>query len=279
MRIGAQCATIAFPAEDRSGQRRVQNRSAQWYLQPGTVDAAALFRLTHDTAAARLDEGARSLGVLSPEYRKRNPTTFSGIGMDRDSSSSVRVIGIAGSLRAGSLNRMLLEAARELAPEGMAVEIFDLNDIPLYNADLDNDERRPEEVQRLKQAISEADALLIATPEYNHTVPGVLQNTIDWVSRPGMKSPLAGKPVAIMGASPGAVGTARAQQQLKLVLLSTLALLLPHPGVLVAKAREKFGPDGELTDAPTREFLAGFLRDLQQWVTRLSRPADAEAGT
>ena len=161
----------------------------------------------------------------------------------------------------------------------MTIEIFELNDIPLYNADLDDDERRPEAVHHLKRVIGEADALLIATPEYNHTVPGVLQNTIDWVSRPGMKSPLAGKPVAIMGASPGAVGTARAQQQLKTVLLSTLALLLPHPGVLVAKAREKFGPDGELTDTATREFLASFLRDLERWVGRLSQPTGVAAET
>jgi chromate reductase len=122
----------------------------------------------------------------------------------------------------------------------MHIDVFELDDIPLYNADLDTDELRPHEVRRLKDGITAAEALLMTTPEYNHSVPGVLQNAIDWASRPALKSPLVGKPVAIAGASPSAVGTARAQQQLKLVLMSTLALVLPHPGVLIAQAHEKF---------------------------------------
>lgn len=183
----------------------------------------------------------------------------------------MNVLGIAGSLREGSFNRKLLRAAVMLAPDDMRIEVFDLAPIPLYNADLDTDERRPDAVHRLKTAIAEADALLIATPEYNHSVPGVLQNAIDWASRPGMKSPLADKSAAIMGASPGAAGTARAQQQLKLVLLSTLALVMPHPGVLVARAGEKF-TDGKLSDEATREFVAAFLRDLRKWTARVARP-------
>src|SRR5438132_707481 len=145
----------------------------------------------------------------------------------------MRLLGIAGSLRRGSYNRGLIEAARQLLPPSIAVEVFELDDIPLYNADYDVDGLRPFEVERFKSTIAEADAVLIATPEYNHSVPGVLQNAIDWASRPAMKSPLIGKPVAIMGASVGITGTARAQQQLKLVLMSTLASVMPHGGVFV----------------------------------------------
>src|SRR3954453_7169646 len=180
----------------------------------------------------------------------------------------MNVLGIAGSIRRESYNRALLEAARQVAPHGMSIDVFDLTRIPLYNADLDTDAARPDEVVRLKSAIAAADALLIATPEYNHSVPGVLQNAIDWASRPGLASPLSGKPVAIMGASTGAVGTARCQQQLKLVLMSTLALVMPHAGVLVGLAPQKFDPSGELVHEPTRQFIAAFLLDLEKWTRR-----------
>lgn len=182
----------------------------------------------------------------------------------------IQVLGVAGSLRRGSYNRRLLEAARTLAPESMRIEIFDLADIPLYNADLDTDDARPAAVERFKRAIAGADALLIATPEYNHSVPGVLQNAIDWASRPGLASPLAGKPAGIVGASSGALGTARAQQQLKLVLMSTLALVMPHPGVTVGQAREKFDGAGTLIHEPTRQFLAAYLREFGEWTRRLT---------
>src|SRR5207247_8740435 len=112
--------------------------------------------------------------------------------------SFMRLLGIAGSLRRGSYNRGLLEAARLLMPPSMAVDVFELDDIPLYHADYDVDGLRPFEVERFKTAITDADALLVATPEYNHNIPGVLQNAIDWASRPALRSPLAGKPVAIM---------------------------------------------------------------------------------
>jgi chromate reductase len=183
----------------------------------------------------------------------------------------MKVLGIAGSLRRASYNRALLDAARDLAPRSMTIEIFELDDIPLYNADLDVDGVRPFEVERLKKAVADADALLLATPEYNHSIPGVLQNAIDWASRPALKSPLAGKPAAVMGASPGVTGTARSQQQLKLVLMSTLAVVMPHSGVLVGQAPHKIDASGALTDEPTRSFLAGFLRDFEIWVTRQAR--------
>lgn len=194
-----------------------------------------------------------------------------GGGEDPRVPRPLTVLGIPGSLRAGSFNRRLLEAARELAPDGVTVEIFDLDGVPLYDADLDTDRARPEPVRELKRAIGEADAVLVATPEYNHSIPGVLKNAIDWASRPAGGSPLREKPVAIMGASPGTIGTARAQQHLESVLLSTLALPLPHPGVAVGRAREKFGEgdDGRLVHEPTRTFLRSFLEDLEAWTRRV----------
>lgn len=180
----------------------------------------------------------------------------------------IRVIGIAGSLRQGSYNRRLLEAAAELAPESMALEIASLDEIPMYNQDLDRDDVRPDAVERLKRAVAAADAVLIATPEYNHSIPGVLQNAIDWLSRPAMRSPLAGKPVAIVGSSPGALGAVRAQQQLKLVLMATLAEVMPHPGVGVGQVHEKFAAQGGLVHEPTRKFLSAFLGELDGWVRR-----------
>jgi chromate reductase len=151
----------------------------------------------------------------------------------------------------------------------MTIERFDLAGIPLYNADLDTDQHRPPEVARFKQAIADADALLIATPEYNHSVPGVLQNAIDWASRPGMSSVLKGKPVGMMSASPGAIGGARAQQQLKLVLMSALAVVMPHAGVVVGQTKEKFDASGSLTHESTRQFLAAYLVDLEAWIGRV----------
>lgn len=179
----------------------------------------------------------------------------------------LRIVGIAGSLRAGSFNRMLLKATVELAPDNLHIEPFDLAVIPLYNADADTEDGRPAGVRALKEAVAAADGLLIASPEYNHSVPGVLQNAIDWVSRPALRSPLTGKPVAIMGASISPVGTARGQQILKLTLMSSLALVMPHPGVLVSSANDKFS-DGVLTHEPTREFLVPFLTQLADWIAR-----------
>ena len=180
----------------------------------------------------------------------------------------MQVLGIVGSLRRGSYNRGLLEAARAIAPAPMTIDLFDLAGIPLYNADLDDEQQRPPEVARLKQAIARAAAVLIATPEYNHSVPGVLQNAIDWASRPGNNSVLKGKPVGIMTASPGAVGGARAQQALTLVMCGTLSLVMPHPGVVVGQAKEKFDASGALTHEPTRQFVAAYLTDLAAWTAR-----------
>ena len=177
-----------------------------------------------------------------------------------------RLIGISGSLRAGSLNTALLRSVAELMPEGAKLDIAAIDDIPLYNGDLDVD-GGPPGVRSLKQRIGDADGLLLSTPEYNFGVPGVLKNAIDWVSRPGFKSVLAHKPVAIIGAAPGIVGTARAQGQLKQVLLGTLSEVFPYPEVLVGKAHERI-VDGKLQDEQTRKVLEQMLAGYVAWINR-----------
>ncbi len=177
-----------------------------------------------------------------------------------------RLLGISGSLRRGSLNTALLRAAEELVPAGTSLSMASIDEVPLYNGDLDVD-GGPAPVQALKQQIDEADGLLLATPEYNYGIPGVLKNAIDWASRPGFKSVLARKPVAIVGAAPGAVGTARGQAQLKQVLLATLAEVFPYPEVLVGRAHERIR-DGSLHDEETRAILRAMLESYVAWIRR-----------
>ena len=179
-----------------------------------------------------------------------------------------KVLGIAGSLRRHSYNRGLIETAREIAPPGMAIDTADLSQIPLYNADVQA-EGDPPPVTALKAQIAAADALLIATPEYNHLLSGVLKNAIDWASRPVGKTVLKHKPIAIMGASGGLVGTARAQLALRQVLTSNACYVLPSPQVLVSSARERFDAEGRLTDDRIREEIRALLDALLEWVNRL----------
>jgi chromate reductase len=180
----------------------------------------------------------------------------------------LQVLGSAGSLRQGSYNRSLLRAAQEPVPDGMTIAIFDLAPLPLYNADSD-DRRAPEPVAAFRSAIRAAEALLIATPEYNHGVPGVLKNAIDWASRPPGQSPLVGKPAALLGASPGMTGTARAQPKLRQASVFTQTYALLHPEVLVARAREKFDAAGRLTDEETRKRVRKLLEALAAWTSLL----------
>jgi chromate reductase len=175
------------------------------------------------------------------------------------------VVGFAGSLRRDSYDRALLRAATELAPLGLRIAIHELDGIPLYNGDIEAAGAPPSVVQ-LRDAIRQADGLLIATPEYNHGVPGVLKNAIDWLSRPPRDSALNGKVAAVMGASPGMTGTARGQSQLRqaFVLTNTYALLQPE--VLVGYAHEKFDADGRLVHQATRHFLATFLERFTEMI-------------
>lgn len=169
------------------------------------------------------------------------------------------VVGFAGSLRRGSYNRALLRAATELAPSALHIVIHELDEIPLYNGDVET-AGAPSGVVQLRDAIRKADGLLIATPEYNHGVPGVLKNTIDWLSRPPRDSALNGKVAAVMGASPGMTGTARGQAQLRQAFVFTNTYALLQPEVLVGRAHEKFDADGHLVHEATRDFLATFLQ-------------------
>jgi chromate reductase, NAD(P)H dehydrogenase (quinone) len=187
-------------------------------------------------------------------------------------SQPLTIVGIAGSLRRGSYNRGLIRAAIELAPAGTKLVSHDLGDLPLYNADVES-QGDPRPVAHLKRAIASADALLIATPEYNHCVPGVLKNAIDWASRPPRNSVLTGKPVAIMGASTGGGGTARAQAHLRDGLAYTNGLVLPLPEVLVSSAAAKFDAESNLTDAGTRDEIRDLLKALAAWVRRLQTTA------
>src|SRR5919201_4818938 len=169
------------------------------------------------------------------------------------------ILGIAGSLREGSYNRALLRVARELLPAGVELRELDLRQLPFYDGDVEA-AGDPEPVVALKDAIRSADALLIATPEYNRGVPGVLKNAIDWASRPPLGSPLAGKPVAIMGASTGR-GTARAQEQLRAALEFSRAQVLAEPEVLVPEAYMRFD-EGRLVDETARLEMRALLEAL-----------------
>ncbi|MFF8810934.1 NADPH-dependent FMN reductase [Streptomyces pactum] len=181
------------------------------------------------------------------------------------------MLGFAGSLRTGSYNRMLLEAARELAPERMSIGVFDLKDIPLYNYDVE-ERGDPEPVAAFKRAIADADALLIATPEYQQGIPGVLKNALDWASRPPRSSALQDKPVAIMGATPGMTATARAQVQLRQALAYNSSYTVLQPEVLVGRAHERFDEDGRLTDETAGKLIRQLLLNLADLTRRLRTP-------
>ena len=188
--------------------------------------------------------------------------------------AEVRFLGFAGSLRRASYNRGLIRAAVELAPRGIVVDAFELGDLPLYNQDVE-DAGEPASVVAFKQAIAQADALLVATPEYNHGVPGVLKNAIDWASRPRITSPLRDKAVAVMGASPGHGSTARAQAQLRDAFVFTGACVMPQPELLVGGAGGLFDADGNLTDPSVRASLVELIEALRTWTVRIDMGREA----
>jgi chromate reductase len=149
----------------------------------------------------------------------------------------------------------------------MELEIGEIGAIPLYNADVEA-AGPPESVARLKERVAAADALLFATPEYNYSIPGVLKNAIDWVSRPVATSPLAGKPIAMMGAG-GGLGTGRSQYHLRQVAVFTNMLPINKPEVMVANAAQRFDQNGNLTDDSVKEQIRALLDALAAWVRRL----------
>ncbi|MBP0445528.1 NAD(P)H-dependent oxidoreductase [Roseomonas sp. SSH11] len=183
--------------------------------------------------------------------------------------SDFKILGISGSLRRGSHNTAALRAAAELAPEGVVVTLFEgLRDIPPYDDDLRAGQGYPAAVEAFRHAVREADALLIATPEYNYSIPGVLKNAIDWASRPP-EQPFNEKPIAIMGASQGLLGTARAQYDLRKMCVFLNAHPLNKPEVFIAQSGAKVDSEGRLTDEATRGFIAQQLVALRDWSRRL----------
>src|SRR4030095_7230380 len=175
----------------------------------------------------------------------------------------IRLLGIAGSLRRGSYNRAALRAATTLVPEGATLETFDLEGIPGFNED--DEGTPPARVVELKRSIRAADAVLIVTAEYNYSVPGVLKNAIDWASRPYGDSAWSGKPAAIMGASVGNIGTARAQYHLRQIFVFLNMLPINQPELMIGNAATRFDGDGNLTDDTTRQRIRELLRSLVDW--------------
>jgi chromate reductase len=180
----------------------------------------------------------------------------------------MKVLGFAGSLRKGSFNKALLRAAVEMAHAPMEIETFDLEGIPPFNQD--DETKPPEKVKEFKTKIRGADALLIATPEANYSVPGVLKNAMDWASRPHGDSAFDGKPAAIMGASVGMIGTARAQYHLRQICVFLNMHPINRPEVMVGFAQDKIDEKGRLFDEPTRKRIGELLDALMAWTTRLS---------
>lgn len=187
---------------------------------------------------------------------------------------TIKILGIAGSLRQASYNRGTLRAAAKLAPEGAEIEIFDIEGIPGFNQD--DEQNPPEKVAELKRKIREADAILFVTPEYNYSIPGVLKNAIDWASRPYGDNAFDGKPAAIMGASIGAIATARAQYHLRQIMVFLNMFPVNQPEVMIGNAAEKFDDEGNLTDEKTKDFIRQLLENLVDWTRRIAEPKKME---
>jgi chromate reductase len=176
--------------------------------------------------------------------------------------NNMKILGIVGSLRQDSYNRFALQAAQELVPGGAVLELIELQGIPVFNQD---DERAsPAAVREFKRRILDADAILFATPEYNYSVPGGLKNAIDWASRPFGESAWLGKPAAMMGASAGGFGTARAQYHLRQILVALNMPVVNQPEVMIGNAAQRFEQGGKLSDEPTRQFIQKLLGALVQ---------------
>lgn len=177
-----------------------------------------------------------------------------------------KVLGLAASLRRASIHRGILRAAAELCPEDMTCESFDLGRVPFFNQDVE-DVGDPEPVRELKEKIRTHDAVLIASPEYDYAIPGVLTTALDWCLR--SPSPLRHKAVGIAGASPSGGGTARGQMVLRQILLHGPAYVMPEPQMMITNSSQRFDRDGNLTDEETRQRLRRFLVALREWTRRL----------
>ena len=183
---------------------------------------------------------------------------------------TLRIAAISGSLREASYNTGSLRAVAALAPATLDVDVITLEDIELFNEDVE-DRGWPPKVSALRNRVSPADGLIVATPEYNYGIPGVLKNALDWLSRPTGKGPISGLPATIIGASPSTVGTARAQAHLRQVFFYNAIPLLPTAEVLIANAGDRFDENGDLVHAPTRKFLSAMLEKFEPWVRQHPR--------
>ncbi len=181
----------------------------------------------------------------------------------------VNILGFAGSLRKDSYNKALLREAAKLVPDDARLEIFDLEGIPPYNADVE--QPQPDRVKEFKAKIRSADAILVATPEYNYSIPGVLKNAIDWASRPYPDNSFADKPVAMMSASIGLLGGARAQYHLRQVFVFLDMHPVNKPEIFVTFAYSKFDEKGNLTDETARKLIGELLENLVAWTKRLKK--------
>jgi chromate reductase len=181
--------------------------------------------------------------------------------------TAISIFGFAGSLRKGSYNKAILRATLDLVPDGAQLEIFDLEGIPPFNQDREG--QPSDRVKEFKKKIRAADAILIATPEYNYSIPGVLKNAIDWASRPYGDNALDGKPVAIMGASIGMLGTARAQYHLRQTFVWLNMYPINQPEVMVPFAPNCINEQGEVTDQKTKDKIRELLESLVAWTKRL----------
>ncbi|HWH90934.1 MAG TPA: NAD(P)H-dependent oxidoreductase [Candidatus Binatia bacterium] len=182
----------------------------------------------------------------------------------------VCILGIAGSLRRDSYNRAALRAATKLVPEAATLDVFELDGIPGVNQD--DEQNPPEKVVELKRRVREADGILFVTPEYNCSVPGVLKNAIDWASRPYGESAWSGKPAAIMGASIGGIGTARAQYHLRQMMVFLNMFPINQPEVMIGNAADRFDANGNLTDETTKDYIRRLLQALVDWTARIQTP-------
>ena len=182
-------------------------------------------------------------------------------------TDTIRVLGISGSLRQASWNTIALKAAQKLAPAGMVIEICEIRDLPFYDGDVEA-AGMPASVAAFRAKVAAADAVLIASPEYNASVSGVLKNAIDWASRPPNQV-LDAKPVAIFGTSPGATGTIRGQAHLRQILGNLNSYVLVQPVVAIGNSPQRFDAEANITDEATRAFVVSMLVKLMDWTRRL----------
>ncbi|MEO5825198.1 MAG: NADPH-dependent FMN reductase [Gemmatimonadales bacterium] len=186
-------------------------------------------------------------------------------------TAPLNIVTISGSLRRGSFNTALLENIPELAPEGLTFRRLEIRHLPVLDEDLESDGLPPEAVRTLQREIRASDGIIIATPEYNHGLPGGLKNAIDWLSRGPAPHGLFGVPCAMLGASNGTIGTTRSQSQLRQSLAALNSPAMPQPQVLVARAQDKIDANGRVTDESTRKFMGHWLVEVERWMRRFPR--------